>query len=84
MMMYELHLPLVMLANRALQRGPGAPGVDPKKIKENLRKGLANLRMGLEILKDEPEDSFERKIVDGSAESVTQLEDWVKTVEKSL
>ena len=82
--MYELHLPLVILSNRFLQRGPGSPGVDPKKIKADLKKGLANLRMGLAILKDEPEDSFERKIVDGSAESVVQLEDWVKTVEKSL
>jgi len=36
--------------------------------------------MGLEILKDEPEGSFEQKIVEGSKASVEQLEQWVKTV----
>lgn len=51
MMMYELHLPLVMLANRDLQRGPGALGVDPEQIKSDLKAGLFNLRMALEILK---------------------------------
>lgn len=40
--------------------------------------------MGLEILRDEPDGSFERKIVDGSKESVVQLEQWVETVCKSL
>ncbi len=84
MMMYEMHLPLVMLANRALQKGPNAPGVDPARIKDDLKSGLANLRMGLEILKDEPEGSFERCIVDGSKESLQQLEQWVKTVTSSI
>jgi hypothetical protein len=36
MMMYELHLPLVMLANRALQRGPGS-GANPEQIKADLK-----------------------------------------------
>jgi len=34
--MYELHLPLVMLSNRALQKGPGS-GSDPEKIKADLK-----------------------------------------------
>ena len=80
MMMYELHLPLLMLSNRALQKGPGSPGVNPGQIKSDLKAALFNLRLSLEILKDEPEDSFERKIVEGSKESVTQLQDWVNTV----
>ena len=42
--------------------------------------GLFNLRMSLEILKDEPEESFEWKIVQGSKDSVKQLEEWVDTV----
>ena len=36
MMMYELHLPLVMLANRALQRGREG-GANPEKIKADLK-----------------------------------------------
>lgn len=84
MMMYELHLPLVMLANRQLQGGPNTPGINRGEIKDNLKKGLFNLRMGLEILKDEPEDTFERKIVEGSKDSVEQLEGWVKTVCESI
>ena len=62
MMMYELHLPLLMLSNRALQKGPGSPGVKPGQIKSDLKAALFNLRLSLEILKDEPEDSFEPRI----------------------
>jgi len=79
MMMYELHVPLVMLSNRCLQRGPTC-GVSPDQIKADLKAGLFNLRMSLEILKDEPEESFEWKIVQGSKDSVKQLEEWVDTV----
>jgi hypothetical protein len=34
--MYEIHLPMVMLANRALQRGPGS-GASPDQIKADLK-----------------------------------------------
>ena len=34
--MYELHVPLVVLSNRALQRGPQS-GADPKEIKKDLK-----------------------------------------------
>jgi hypothetical protein len=37
MMMYELHLPLVMLANRVLQKGPGGGNVDKEEVKKNLK-----------------------------------------------
>eukprot|EP00096_Caligus_rogercresseyi_P006994 TRINITY_DN2418_c0_g2_i1.p1 TRINITY_DN2418_c0_g2~~TRINITY_DN2418_c0_g2_i1.p1 ORF type:complete len:531 (+),score=146.39 TRINITY_DN2418_c0_g2_i1:103-1695(+) len=83
MMMYELHLPLVITANRSLQKGPNS-GVDPKEIKNNLRSGLDYLRKGLDILKEEPEGSFEHKIYVSSQESVGQLEDWVKTIDSAL
>ena len=36
-MMYELHLPLVMLANRQLQGGPNTPGINRGEIKDNLK-----------------------------------------------
>ncbi|XP_023325963.1 histone-lysine N-methyltransferase ASHR1 [Eurytemora carolleeae] len=82
-MLYELHLPLVMLANRSLDKGPGS-GVNPKSIKAGLKKGLESLKSGLAILKLEPEGSFEAKIVEGSKDSVAELEDWVNTVSKAL
>ena len=34
--MYELHVPLVVLSNRALQRGPQS-GADPNEIKKDLK-----------------------------------------------
>ena len=34
--MYELHVPLVVLSNRALQRGPQS-GADPEEIKKDLK-----------------------------------------------
>ncbi len=36
---------------RQLQRGPGNSEVNPKSIKENLRRGLEALKTGLSILK---------------------------------
>jgi len=83
MMMYELHVPLVMMANRAIERGPGS-GVTKHEIKNDLKAGLYNLRTSLDIFKDEPEGSFEQRIVVGSRESVGQLEEWVNTICKSL
>ena len=82
-MKYELHLPLVMLTNKNLQRGP-ACGVDPEVLKKDLILGLESLKEGLTILDQEPEGSFEKKIVYGSKESVSQLEDFVKVVCSSL
>ena len=53
-------------------------------MKSDLKLGLKHLKESLDILGDEPEGSFESKIVEGSKESVTQLEDWVKTVCSAL
>ena len=82
-MLYELHLPHVMLANRQLQRGPGGGG-DPAKIKAGLKSGLKCLKQGMEILKLQPENSFEAKIVAGSKDSLVELENWVKTITEAL
>ena len=83
MIKYELHLPLVMLTNRQLQKGPDWV-VSPDELKNNLKRGLDNLKESLEILKNEPQGSFESKIVEGSKDSVTQLEQWVGTVCSSI
>ena len=83
MMKYELHLPLVMLTNKNLQKGP-ACGVAPEMLKQDLMLGLESLKEGLAILDQEAEGSFEKKIVQGSQESVTQLEDWIKVVCSSI
>ena len=50
----------------------------------SFQRGLFHLRMGLEILKSEPENTFERRIVEGSQNSVKELEEWVETVTKTL
>ena len=36
MMMYELHVPLVMMANRAVERGPKS-GISKNEIKKDLK-----------------------------------------------
>ena len=82
-MLYELHLPYVMIANRQLQAGPGG-GADPAKICANLKKGLKYLKQGIEILKLQPENSFEAKIVAGAKDSLVELENWVKTITQAL
>ena len=58
--------------------------MDPDLLKQDLKQGLECLKEGLAILEQEPEGSFEKKIVEGSKESVTQLEDWVQVVCSSI
>ena len=72
-----------MRTNRGLQKGTDC-GVSPDELKNNLKRGLDNLKESLEILKNEPQGSFESKIVEGSKDSVTQLEQWVGTVCSSI
>ena len=72
-----------MLTNRQLQKRIDR-GVSPDKLKNDLKRGLDNLKESLEILKNEPQGSFESKIVEGSKDSVTQLEQWVGTVCSSI
>ena len=72
-----------MRTNRGLQKGTDC-GVSPDELKNNLKRGLDNLKESLEILKNEPQGSFESKIVEGSKDSVTQLEQWVDTVCSSI
>ena len=81
--MYELHLPLVLSANRQLQKGPGG-GADPVKIKDNLKRGLKSLQEGMKILELQPENSFEAKIAAGSRDSLAELENWVKTITEAI
>ena len=54
------------------------------ELKNILKRGLDNLKESLEILNNEPQGSFESKIVEGSKDSVTQLEQWVGTVCSSI
>ena len=82
-MLYELHLPLVLSANRQLQKGPGG-GADPVKIKDNLKRGLKSLQEGMKILELQPENSFEAKIAAGSRDSLAELENWVKTITEAI
>ena len=65
-----------MLTNKQLQNRPDC-GVSPDDLKNNLKTGLNNL-------KNEPQRSFESKIVEGSKDSVTQLEQGVGTVCSSI
>ena len=68
---------------RNLQRGPTC-GINPEVLKSDLKLGLKHLKESLDILGDEPEGSFESRIVEGSKESVTQLQQWVDTVCNAL
>ena len=72
-----------MLTYRGLQKGTDCEA-SLNELKNNLKKERDNLKESLEILKNEPQGSFESKIVEGSKDSVTQLEQWVGTVCSSI
>ena len=65
-----------MLINRGLQKGTNCRA-SLDEMKNNLKREWDNLKESLEILKNEPQGSFESKIVEGFKE---QLEKWVGTV----
>ena len=72
-----------MLINRGLQEGTNCRA-SLDEMKNNLKREWDNLKESLEILKNEPQGSFESKIVEGSKDSVIQLEQWVGTVCTSI
>lgn len=74
MVMYELHLPLIMLTQLRLQQGL----LDQTEAKKQFQLGLVNLKLSVEHLKHEPEGTFEKKVYYGAKESIKPLEDFVK------
>lgn len=74
MVMYELHLPLIMLAQLSLNQGL----VDRTEAKKDFAKGLLNLKQSLEHLQHEPDDAFEKKVYLGAVASVKPLESFVQ------
>jgi hypothetical protein len=69
--MYELHMPLVLLAQRRLTASPA-------EAERDFRRGVLNLKLSLETLKLEPEGCFERRIHDEAKDTVAPLEDFVR------
>ena len=73
MLMYEIHMPIIMLAK--LEMGSGNMSKD--NAKKEFRRAIVNLKMSLEILKYEPDGSFEKNIYYGAKASVAPLEAFI-------
>ena len=72
--MYEVHMPLVLLAKMHLDReGSGVKN----EVKKQFQRGILNLKMGLEMLKNQPEETFEHNVYLGAKGSLPQLERFV-------
>jgi len=72
--MYEVHMPLILLAKMRLDR---EGSVVRDEVKKQFQRGILNLKMGLEMLKNQPEDTFEHNVFLGAKESLPQLEKFV-------
>ncbi|XP_037067900.1 uncharacterized protein LOC119089333 [Pollicipes pollicipes] len=74
---YELHAPLMVLAQR--QYGKGA--ISRTEMKGLLDEASESLQKAIGMLKYEPTDSLEGKIHAAALQNVTELEDLQRTVE---
>ena len=74
--MYEIHMPLIMLAKLEMENGK----LTRDEAKKEFRRAILNLKMSLEILKYEPDGSFEKNIYHGAKGSVEPLESFVSTM----
>ena len=73
--MYEIHMPLIMLAKMKMEKGETSKDDARKEFK----RAILNLKMSLEILKYEPDGSFEKNIYHGAKGSLEPLESFVSS-----
>jgi len=66
--MYELHLPIIMLAQVNLNKGN-----DKTAVKKEFQKGLVTLKVALKVFDSEPEGSWEKTMVGRSQGAVQQI-----------
>ena len=72
--MYEIHMPLILLGKLRLDR----EGLSSKEdVKKQFQRGILNLKMGLELLKNQPEGTFEHSLYIGAKDSLPQLQNFV-------
>ena len=76
MLMYEIHMPLIMLAKLDMESGK----LSKDDAKKEFRRAILNLKMSLEILKYEPDGSFEKNIYHGAKGSVAPLESFISSL----
>ncbi len=76
MLLYEMHMPLIMLAQLRLNANVFSRSTASKEI----RKGLDALRQSLDLMQYEPEGpSLERRIYEGALPSLPALEAFVQS-----
>ena len=69
MLMYEIHMPLIMLAKLEMQNGK----MTKDNAKKEFRRAILNLKMSLEMLKNEPDGSFEKNIQSDGKGEISRL-----------
>ena len=73
--MYEIHMPLIMLAKMKMEKGE----ISKDDARKEFKRAILNLKMSLEILKYEPDGSFEKNIYHGAKGSLEPLESFVSS-----
>ena len=73
--MYEIHMPLIMLAKMKMEQGE----ISKDEAKKEFQRAILYLKMSLEILKYEPDGSFEKNIYQGAKGSLEPLESFVSS-----
>ena len=74
--MYEIHMPLIMLAKMDMENGK----ISKAEAKKQFLRGILHLKMSLEILQYEPDGSFEKNIYHEAKGSVEPLESFVSSL----
>merc|ERR1711879_374735 len=72
--MFELHLPLLMLAQISLNKHKP----DKATVKKQFHKGLVMLKLALKVFEAEPDGSWERLMVQESQGTLTQVKEIIQ------
>ena len=73
--MYEIHMPLILLAKLEMESGK----LSKEDAKKEFRRAILNLKMSLEILKYVPEGSFGKNVYHGAKGSLVPLESFISS-----
>ena len=76
MLMYELHLPIIMMTQLKLQSGVLTKDV----AKREFQLALKYLKDSMEILRHQPDGCFEKNVYYGAKDSIQPIQNFVNSL----
>ena len=76
MLLYELHMPMIMLTQMSFQAGI----LNRDQAKKEFQLALKYLKDSMDILRHEPEGNFEKNVYLGAKDSIQPFQNFVDSL----